>query len=130
MKNRILLDNYYLTGQNEQSSEEIVSYDINSLFHFFFFQAEDGIRDYKVTGVQTCALPISRPSWRMYTRTPRPSRSMMASALWSCEPQSQRREPNTSPVRHSECTRTSTGSSVRTSPFTRATGRRSSTVVS
>src|SRR2546426_3379869 len=28
------------------------------LFFFFFFQAEDGIRDYKVTGVQTCALPI------------------------------------------------------------------------
>src|SRR5256885_7640366 len=27
-------------------------------FVFFFFQAEDGIRDYKVTGVQTCALPI------------------------------------------------------------------------
>src|SRR5688500_19830411 len=26
---------------------------------FFFFQAEDGIRDYKVTEVQTCALPIS-----------------------------------------------------------------------
>src|SRR5256885_3078476 len=26
---------------------------------FFFFQAEDGIRDYKVTGVQTCALPIA-----------------------------------------------------------------------
>src|SRR5688500_19515161 len=26
---------------------------------FFFFQAEDGIRDYKVTGVQTCALPLS-----------------------------------------------------------------------
>src|SRR5688500_19494827 len=25
---------------------------------FIFFQAEDGIRDYKVTGVQTCALPI------------------------------------------------------------------------
>src|SRR2546426_8808578 len=28
----------------------------------FFFQAEDGIRDYKVTGVQTCALPISSGS--------------------------------------------------------------------
>src|SRR5437763_8570881 len=28
---------------------------------FFFFQAEDGIRDTSVTGVQTCALPISRP---------------------------------------------------------------------
>src|SRR5256885_10974685 len=29
-------------------------------FVLFFFQAEDGIRDYKVTGVQTCALPICR----------------------------------------------------------------------
>src|SRR5690606_40644342 len=28
------------------------------LFLFFFFQAEDGIRDFHVTGVQTCALPI------------------------------------------------------------------------
>src|SRR5258706_14381077 len=28
------------------------------LFFFFFFQAEDGIRDWSVTGVQTCALPI------------------------------------------------------------------------
>src|SRR2546430_5476107 len=27
--------------------------------YFFFFQAEDGIRDLTVTGVQTCALPIS-----------------------------------------------------------------------
>src|SRR5690348_18180758 len=29
-------------------------------YFFFFFQAEDGIRDGRVTGVQTCALPISR----------------------------------------------------------------------
>src|SRR5215213_1759550 len=28
------------------------------MFFFFFFQAEDGIRDWSVTGVQTCALPI------------------------------------------------------------------------
>src|SRR5207302_3007121 len=28
------------------------------VFSFFFFQAEDGIRDFHVTGVQTCALPI------------------------------------------------------------------------
>src|SRR6266850_2899865 len=34
------------------------------LIGFFFFQAEDGIRDYKVTGVQTYALPISRRSAR------------------------------------------------------------------
>ena len=30
------------------------------VFFFFFFQAEDGIRDDLVTGVQTCALPISK----------------------------------------------------------------------
>src|SRR3712207_7649471 len=30
-------------------------------FYFFFFQAEDGIRDIGVTGVQTCTLPIYRP---------------------------------------------------------------------
>src|SRR3712207_9100345 len=30
--------------------------------YVFFFQAEDGIRDIGVTGVQTCALPISEPS--------------------------------------------------------------------
>src|SRR5260221_1458401 len=34
---------------------------------FFFFQAEDGIRDHCVTGVQTCALPIS--SRRRHTRS-------------------------------------------------------------
>src|SRR5256885_4424267 len=31
---------------------------LSGIEFFFFFQAEDGIRDYKVTGVQTCALPI------------------------------------------------------------------------
>src|SRR5207248_8070706 len=31
---------------------------------FFFFQAEDGIRDRTVTGVQTCALPICHREWR------------------------------------------------------------------
>src|SRR5256885_3810947 len=36
-----------------------VLYSFYFCFFFFFFQAEDGIRDYKVTGVQTCALPIS-----------------------------------------------------------------------
>src|SRR5438046_613715 len=32
---------------------------MSCFFFFFFFQAEDGIRDWSVTGVQTCALPIS-----------------------------------------------------------------------
>src|SRR2546422_8763339 len=31
-----------------------------NMYYFFFFQAEDGIRDVAVTGVQTCALPICR----------------------------------------------------------------------
>src|SRR5690606_39989160 len=31
---------------------------LSFFFLFFFFQAEDGIRDFHVTGVQTCALPI------------------------------------------------------------------------
>src|SRR2546430_13163493 len=39
---------------------------------FFFFQAEDGIRDLTVTGVQTCALPISAP--RAEDRVPRARR--------------------------------------------------------
>src|SRR5690606_40286199 len=33
-----------------------------NIIFFFFFQAEDGIRDFHVTGVQTCALPISKDS--------------------------------------------------------------------
>src|SRR5699024_12054571 len=35
---------------------------VSLCFFFFFFQAEDGIRDRNVTGVQTCALPISSSS--------------------------------------------------------------------
>src|SRR3989449_7084559 len=38
------------------------------MFFFFFFQAEDGIRDVAVTGVQTCALPIWRPAPRQAGR--------------------------------------------------------------
>src|SRR5205807_7041497 len=41
-------------------------------FLFFFFQAEDGIRDYKVTGVQTCALPISKMLGRFRWAQPGP----------------------------------------------------------
>src|SRR3989442_6452062 len=52
------------------------------IFFFFFFQAEDGIRDADVTGVQTCALPISSRAtgrrrssccWRSCGGTPRRS---------------------------------------------------------
>src|SRR5216683_6142926 len=36
----------------------LLVFDCSSYIFFFFFQAEDGIRDLIVTGVQTCALPI------------------------------------------------------------------------
>src|SRR5256885_11055648 len=42
-------------------------------WNLVFFQAEDGIRDYKVTGVQTCALPIFAP------------RRLSASADFGCD---------------------------------------------
>src|ERR671917_1947510 len=38
-------------------------------FRLFFFQAEDGIRDHCVTGVQTCALPICSLCWRRRYRS-------------------------------------------------------------
>src|SRR5437016_7490337 len=39
------------------------------IFLFFFFQAEDGIRDWSVNGVQTCALPISGTRWLLAATT-------------------------------------------------------------
>src|SRR5207249_9365305 len=41
---------------------------------YFFFQAEDGIRDRNVTGVQTCALPILKESSGQLTASPRRAR--------------------------------------------------------
>src|SRR5436309_10965362 len=38
--------------------------------YYFFFQAEDGIRDFHVTGVQTCALPISTAATLPVARPP------------------------------------------------------------
>src|SRR5256885_14783108 len=49
---------------------------------FFFFQAEDGIRDYKVTGVQTCALPISPITRRRACGTMASSTLPTRAACW------------------------------------------------
>src|ERR1022692_3411391 len=49
---------------------------------FFFFQAEDGIRDYKVTGVQTCALPICYPDGSECSRRFRPLRRKMVTVAF------------------------------------------------
>src|SRR3989454_7777352 len=51
------------------------------LFFFFFFQAEDGIRDYKVTGVQTCALPISGDVAGAVSTVPQAGRGAAAGIL-------------------------------------------------
>src|SRR5438876_10301725 len=48
---------------------------------FFFFQAEDGIRDGRVTGVQTCALPICL-LWRPIMRSPVRVPSLVALPCW------------------------------------------------
>src|SRR5687767_15728818 len=59
---------------------------------FFFFQAEDGIRDKLVTGVQTCALPILRTS--LSWSGPRATcASMPRSAMkrWEAAPRSEER---------------------------------------
>src|SRR5690606_39649767 len=77
---------------------------------YFFFQAEDGIRDFHVTGVQTCALPISSAagcrsapsvaaatSWRCSTRTSAGCRTAAPSTTtrspWQRVPPSTRRLP-------------------------------------
>src|SRR2546429_5220445 len=49
----------------------------------FFFQAEDGIRDVAVTGVQTCALPISHHQRKRY----------LSDALWPGEALRKQHEP-------------------------------------
>src|SRR5256885_9291436 len=48
----------------------------------FFFQAEDGIRDYKVTGVQTCALPISGRVDVFHENTLAPNEGFELKKLW------------------------------------------------
>src|SRR5699024_12225182 len=49
---------------------------------YFFFQAEDGIRDRNVTGVQTCALPISRVLMGVFGATLMPSTLGLIRALF------------------------------------------------
>ena len=47
-------------GEDGASGRIVMMMMLLLLLLFFFFQAEDGIRDTSVTGVQTCALPISK----------------------------------------------------------------------
>src|SRR5690606_40428860 len=50
----------------------------DTFYAFFFFQAEDGIRDFHVTGVQTCALPIfAEPAPKVTATSPSPARAVI-----------------------------------------------------
>src|SRR5690625_7984711 len=63
----------------------------------FFFQAEDGIRDGHVTGVQTCALPISALNHCRYKTLPKPigiTGLSRVTGCWSPEAMA----PSTSPL--------------------------------
>src|SRR5947207_8973236 len=50
---------FYFASSSRAWSLVLLACTILPSVFFFFFQAEDGIRDHCVTGVQTCALPIS-----------------------------------------------------------------------
>src|SRR5690625_6760724 len=78
---------------------------------FFFFQAEDGIRDGHVTGVQTCALPISsrgERNLRAVIAAPAESRPGPARQIGRCWPArvSQRSSRTRATTRPEECGRT------------------------
>src|SRR5256886_5420456 len=92
---------------------------------FFFFQAEDGIRDLTVTGVQTCALPISdAQSGRTGTgarvlRDPagRPRRSSLAEPAGVGRPVDDRRRPAAGDLVRSEERRVGKECRSRWSPY-------------
>src|SRR5437764_2404098 len=65
---------------------------------FFFFQAEDGIRDTSVTGVQTCALPISLPCARDSPCRRRPASEV--GRKWPCSRSAAGREDGSRGDRH------------------------------
>src|SRR5438552_12594495 len=90
-------------------------------FFFFFFQAEDGIRDDLVTGVQTCALPIS--GWYLHRLRPPWVRDTIPRA-WSrpsSPPRSARRSKSRVP---SDPVRTRAAPERRAAPETATRGRR------
>src|SRR5256885_13258163 len=84
MLKRRLLDFGDAEGELWSSVSEALKWSGFCRLYIFFFQAEDGIRDYKVTGVQTCALPIylsgrqRADSWR---QTRKCVRNVAAEAL-------------------------------------------------
>src|SRR2546421_3641228 len=115
-----------------RSSPALVSWSrVERSTFFFFFQAEDGIRDLIVTGVQTCALPIC--AWRSGgCRRPRGSaqRTRAPSATRSSATE---RRPNSPHYQHGDVARdfgpvAELGVLVRAPAVDRAGGRESARV--
>src|SRR2546430_14485097 len=82
------------------------------LYVFFFFQAEDGIRDLTVTGVQTCALPISRGSHDFVTSFPKARAGCRSGSGSESRPAQRTREPMNEETRN-EIVRLSYGGASR-----------------
>src|SRR5207253_8011712 len=73
----------FLVGDRAPNSGNTT--DGNRTLAFFFFQAEDGIRDGHVTGVQTCALPISESAVRRKPEEPSDYVRGRAQAVWQTD---------------------------------------------
>src|SRR5947209_19841328 len=63
----------------------VVAAVVSSVSRFFFFQAEDGIRDIGVTGVQTCALPISPDVGGVSAADPHPAGAILLSGTYDLQ---------------------------------------------
>src|SRR5437588_3565346 len=87
---------------------------------FFFFQAEDGIRDHCVTGVQTCALPISSQ--------PRPNCCIHVPIFETTRPIQNSRKSRCSSADHAEV-RPGSAAVASSSPSVSSSGARSSAVI-
>src|SRR6266404_4907053 len=72
---------------------------------FFFFQAEDGIRDKLVTGVQTCALPISPPAPAAHSIPSQSPLPLGSAHVASESPPAPAHPPPLSPCRYSQSPR-------------------------
>src|SRR5437879_11603478 len=75
-----------------------------ALYFFFFFQAEDGIRDTSVTGVQTCALPIF-PCQRWQGMSAQFKRQVFLCLAADGLPEAKMRQQNHDPHKEHACDR-------------------------
>src|SRR5206468_5226796 len=98
------------------------------LCYVFFFQAEDGIRDLIVTGVQTCALPISTSQEsRQPISSPQNTRSRLGSPLRSTTPTDRAAPRRKARARRRGAVRTGVKEQTSPMPHSPTLGRHSST---